>query len=251
MLLRVSQSRSCSYDLLDSLLDDTSIITGTYALAPLYQLLGSRQSDWVIQTQQHMYRQFDLFVAVPGTCSSFSVLPIHGKTWNISTNFFQASGSWCLTSLASHHVLTTSFNWIHTTSTRFTFEILAALRRFSISTIHCSAFKSPSVPKNTDGCDLQKSDTISVLSGFLDCNILSSSIVVVYWVCAIPCTMFLCSAFSSLRLTTCRILNWHHSMMDQIGVNKRISKDRQFKQIGRDRICTILDQLDIKEIRNI
>lgn len=134
---------------------------------------------------------------------------------NISMNFFQVRGSWCLTTQASHHILDTSVNWMLDTSvnwmyiasTQFSFRTLATFKSFSILTIHCSAFYGPSVSQNIDGCTLGKSNTITVLSDSLDCNILSSNTnVVVWYVYAISCTKFLSSTILSLRLAL--VKNW-------------------------------------------
>lgn len=58
----------------------------------------------------------------------------------------------------------------------------------------------PLVPDNIDGCSLQKSDTIIVLYGSLDCNIPSSNIVVVYCVYDTPCGRSLSLVVTSLEL---------------------------------------------------
>lgn len=177
ILLQISLSRSCSYDLLDAPLDDILIFAVTYA----HSFLSATKIRAKRLTLMNLATY--AFIVWSSYCNSRNFFLISrfadawkNLAWNATTNVSKIRSSWCLTSLACQHILATLVNWIYITSTRFSFGILAAFKRVFISTIHCSTFNGPSVLENTDSYNLWKSDAIPFLSNSLDCIILSSNI---------------------------------------------------------------------------
>lgn len=80
MLLQILLSKSCSYDLLNTLLDDASVFARTNMPSSPHQLSGSGQKT-ESQKLSGIYIHNPISFVAPETSFPFPVLPMHGKTW--------------------------------------------------------------------------------------------------------------------------------------------------------------------------
>lgn len=80
-LLRILLSKSCGYDLINTPLDDASILTETSVPFPPHQRPGLERNNWASQILQHKRLQSDLLVAVLEISFSFPVLLMNEKNW--------------------------------------------------------------------------------------------------------------------------------------------------------------------------
>ena len=109
-------------------------------------------------------------------------------------------GFFSLASSASHHVLTTSFNWIFATSTWLSAGTRAAFNKSVVSMSHYSASNGFSYLVNIAGCSLLKSDTfLSFYSRGTVTSPCRNYFIYWCWFSIIHCRNLNRSAFSSLR----------------------------------------------------